>query len=123
MSFTPLEDLTEKEWQAQVVALAKQTGWKGAYHTYDSRRSSSGFPDLVLVRERIVYIELKSQNGKLSTAQAEWIMWLDEAAAEVAIARPSDLDMLGKLLGPRSGHMLATMWFRERARNEAGARK
>jgi VRR-NUC domain len=119
MSITPLADLSEKEWQAQVVALAKQTGWKGAYHTFDSRRSTSGFPDLVLVRERVVYIELKSQNGYLSKAQAQWILWLLEAAAEVVIARPHDLALLGQLLGPRSGHMLATIAFRERAETEA----
>lgn len=94
-------EITEKEWQAQIVALARTLGWNGAYHTYDSRRSASGFPDLVLVRERVVYIELKSEPGKLSPAQKQWIGWLLEAGAEVYIARPRDLEALGTALGAR----------------------
>ena len=48
-----------------VVDLARTLGWR-VYHTYDSRRSQPGFPDLVLVRERILFLELKSETGKLS---------------------------------------------------------
>lgn len=59
-----LDWVTEKEWQAQVVELAQTLGWKKAYHVYDSRRSHSGWPDLVLVRERILYVELKREGGK-----------------------------------------------------------
>ncbi len=43
------EKLYEKPFQAQVVELARLSGWL-TYHTHDSRRSQSGFPDLVLVR-------------------------------------------------------------------------
>lgn len=100
---TDLRDLTEKEWQAQVKQLASQTGWKGAYHTYDSRRSQSGFPDLVLVRERVLFVELKRETGKLSPAQAEWIRWLIDAGAEAYVARPRDLEMVAAVLTKRSG--------------------
>jgi len=93
-------ELSEKEWQAQVVGLAKQLGWRGAYHTFDSRRSTSGFPDLVLVRERVVYIELKSEAGKVSPSQRRWLRWLLDAGAEAYIARPRDLEALGVILGP-----------------------
>lgn len=117
----PLNELSEKEFDAQVADLAKATGWH-RYHTYRSTKSPAGFPDLVLVRERVVYIELKSESGKLSKAQAQWILWLLEAAAEVVIARPHDLALLGQLLGPRSGHLLATIAFRERAETEAMTR-
>ena len=40
----PLEDLTEKEWMAQGVSLARQMSWK-RYHTYRSDRSEPGWPD------------------------------------------------------------------------------
>jgi hypothetical protein len=69
----PVCDLTEKEWQAQVLDLARLYGWRHAYHTFDSRRSASGFPDLVLVRERALFAELKSKSGKVSAAQADWL--------------------------------------------------
>ena len=39
--------VTEKAFQTAVVELAELCGWK-VYHTYDSRRSAPGFPDLVL---------------------------------------------------------------------------
>ena len=37
--------LNEKKFQSQVVRIAKVFGWL-CYHTYDSRRSEPGFPDL-----------------------------------------------------------------------------
>lgn len=99
-----LADLTEKEWAAQVKQLVDATGWNGAYHTFDSRRSASGFPDLVLVRERVVYLELKREAGRLSPAQRQWIGWLIAAGAEVYVARPRDLDALGTVLAGHKAH-------------------
>lgn len=67
--------ISEKELQASVVELAEMTGWM-YYHTYDSRRSPAGFPDLVLVRRgRLIFAELKSGNGRLTVNQK---LWLDE---------------------------------------------
>lgn len=103
-------DMTERDWQAEVVKLAQLLGWKKAYHTYDSRRSHSGFPDLVLVRDRVVFVELKSTSGKLSPAQAEWILALGKANAEVYVARPDDLDELVAVL--RSAGPQADFWTR-----------
>ena len=59
--------ITETEFQAQVIELATTLGWL-VYHTYDSRRSVYGFPDLVLVRcGRVIFMELKSEKGRLDT--------------------------------------------------------
>ena len=64
--------MTEKDFQGRVVQFAKLLGWL-CYHTYDSRRSEPGFPDLVLVKgKRILYRELKSESGKLSDYQKWW---------------------------------------------------
>lgn len=69
--------MTEKELQAAVIELAQLTGWRH-YHTYDSRRSPEGFPDLVLVRRgRLVFAELKSELGRLTVHQK---IWLEELA-------------------------------------------
>jgi hypothetical protein len=89
--------MNEKQWQAQVVALAKSLGWI-AYHTHDSRRSAAGFPDLVLAHpERgIIFVELKTANGKLSEAQTDWLMMLAVAVESgdtlVTVWRPADLE-------------------------------
>lgn len=81
----------EKTLQREVLKLARLTGWL-CYHTFDSRKSQAGFPDLVLVRPpRIVFAELKRQTGPVSVGQADW---LDRIArchgAESYLWRPSD---------------------------------
>lgn len=93
----PLEDLTEKEWVAQGVQLARQMGWK-RYHTYRSDRSEPGWPDDALVRERLILIEWKTEKGKLSDAQKEWIRALLNAQAEVYVCRPRHLEQLAAIL-------------------------
>jgi hypothetical protein len=86
---------------SQVKELATTCGWKRAYHTFDSRRSASGFPDLVLVRDRVVFLELKREAGKVSPAQRDWGHALLTAGAEFYLARPRHLDAIGAVLGRR----------------------
>ena len=59
----------EGKFQAAIIELATVCGWL-AYHTHDSRRSTPGFPDLVLVRGGVLlFRELKTDTGKTSKAQ------------------------------------------------------
>lgn len=51
-------DLTEKDWARQIADLAKMLGWL-RYHTHRADRSPAGFPDEVLVRDRVIFMELK----------------------------------------------------------------
>ena len=89
--------MREREFQSKVVQYARLTGWK-VYHTYDSRRSNPGFPDLVLVKNRVVYAELKTETGKLSEAQKAWRDALVKAGAEFYVWKPSDMKEIGKVL-------------------------
>lgn len=84
----------EKAFQAKVlstyVGSAKKwvpNAWK-AYHTFFSDRSEAGWPDLVLVRDRIVYAELKGMKGVLGDRQKEWYDALIAAGGEAYIWRP-----------------------------------
>lgn len=81
------KSMTERQLQEHVVALAKQLGWM-VYHTYDSRRSQPGFPDLVLVRGVVLYRELKAVNGVLSPEQKAWLQCLRVAGADAGVWRP-----------------------------------
>lgn len=92
---------TEKEFQAAVVQLARLQGWL-CYHTYDSRRSEPGFPDLVLVRDRVLFWELKGTNGKLSPAQVIWLDKLEAAGAEVDVWWPKDWKRIERVLSRRT---------------------
>lgn len=85
--------ITEKAWMGTVLDAARLYGWE-AYHTYDSRRSQPGFPDLILVRgPRMLVIELKTERGKVSPAQVDWLARLEDVReVSVMVARPSQWD-------------------------------
>lgn len=94
-----LSGVTEKQFQAQVIQLAKVLRWKVQFH-WRSFHSPAGWPDLTLVRaDRIIHAELKTVKGKVSEAQQEW---LDVLAAtgkcEVYVWRPADFDVITDIL-------------------------
>ena len=85
---TPSPAITEKEFQAAVIALAKRCGWVH-YHTHDSRRSVAGFPDLILLRERLVVVELKrSAKEKPTPAQEQWLASFRAAGVDARLWTP-----------------------------------
>lgn len=80
--------MKERDLQALVVRLARSLGWL-AYHTFDSRRSEPGFPDLVLVREdRVLFRELKTEKGRATPAQKTWLAALTAAGMDAGLWRP-----------------------------------
>jgi hypothetical protein len=89
--------LSETDFQNKVIRYAVAHGWM-YYHTHDSRRSPSGFPDLVLVRERVVFLELKSDTGELSGAQKKFIQALRRAKAEIHWFRPGAMSEVERIL-------------------------
>jgi hypothetical protein len=92
--------MTEREWQREVVAIAKQCGWRH-YHTHDSRRSEPGWPDLALVRERLVLAELKTDTGRISAHQERWLSLLSQAGVETYVWRPGDREHVIRTLNRR----------------------
>jgi len=108
------KNVTEAQWQQQVVDLAKLGGWR-SYHTFDSRRSAPGFPDLTLVRPpELVFAELKAEKGRTTPEQEAWLEDLevvaqcillndeglggDEVPIQVFVWRPSDFDEVRRVL-------------------------
>ena len=87
--------VTEAQWQQTVVEAAELFGW-WVFHDHDSRRNQAGFPDLVLIRPpRLLFVELKRETGRISTAQAEVLGMLAECpGVEERVARPSDWSSL-----------------------------
>ena len=91
--------MTEADHLEQVKAVALTCGWR-VYHTFDSRRSAAGFPDLVLVRPpRVIFAELKRENGRLTIPQKLWGDDLEQCSGvDYYLWRPSDWDsILGML--------------------------
>lgn len=70
------------------VAILRRWRW---FHDNDSRRNKAGLPDLLLVRrDRLIFAELKAEDGRLSEPQREWLAALRGASAEAYCWRPSD---------------------------------
>lgn len=105
---TPLADLTEKELTGQLVQIAHLTNWR-RYHTWRSKHSAAGYPDETLVRERLIFVELKTEKGKLSDEQRDWLRALLAADVEVYIVRPRHLQAIAAVLAarrdPLGGHL------------------
>lgn len=71
---TRFPKITEKQFMAQIVQLARLCGWL-VYHTHDSRRSEPGFPDLLMLKDgRIVVFECKVGKNKLTADQERWML-------------------------------------------------
>jgi hypothetical protein len=107
----PLRE-TEEGWQEVVIDLARLMGWRVAHfrpaRTAQGWRTpvaadGAGFPDLVLVRERVIFVELKAQDGKVSPDQLVWLGALEIAGAEVHVWRPSDWEEVQRALSRPRG--------------------
>jgi hypothetical protein len=96
--------ITEKDFQATVIDLARSLGWIVGF-THDSRKSEPGEPDLRMVRPpRVIFAELKTAKGKLtkgrSNKSGRWLpgqdQWQDALIScpgvEYYLWRPDGLD-------------------------------
>jgi hypothetical protein len=84
---------SETEFQGRILDLATLYGWTLRYHTYDSRRSTSGWPDLVLIRPpELLFVEVKREDGQVTPSQLEFITALRACGQDVRLWRPSDWD-------------------------------
>lgn len=91
--------ITEKEWSQTVVEAARLLGWR-VYRTWSSLHSPAGFPDLTLLKSpRLIFAELKTEKGKPTAAQLEWLQELGEVShVETYLWRPSDFDEMSRIL-------------------------
>lgn len=95
--------ILERDFQANVTRVLDLFGWRW-YHTFDSRRSVAGFPDVVAVRRgRVLFLELKGERTRVDRAQFGWAADLLQAAevndhVEYHLWRPSDWETLMAVL-------------------------
>ena len=108
-------EVPEKQLQAELMALAKEWGWKVS-HFHDSRRmvkrngksflvgdkDAKGFPDLVLARPpEILFVELKRETEDPTPEQVEWLALLDGCGLTTMVIRPSNRETLERKLMTR----------------------
>ena len=103
--------IKERDFQAAVIELAHLFGWNVAYfrparvmrdgkEKYETSvgADGKGWPDLVLVRNRIIYVELKSDTGKLSPEQELWRDRILAAGGDWFCWRPGDIEAIKEVL-------------------------
>jgi hypothetical protein len=99
----PVPEISEKELMQGVIDTARIFGWRVAhFRSVPVKRGprvvwetpvqadGRGFPDLVLVRERVLWVELKVGANTLSDEQAAWIEALREAGQEAHVLTDED---------------------------------
>jgi hypothetical protein len=98
--------VTEAELKSTVISLARMKGWlihhdlpamsrNGRWATHIE--GDVGFPDLVLLSPhygQILFVELKSEKGRTSSSQDNWLGALGVAGVECHVVRPSDLEFI-----------------------------
>lgn len=82
--------MPERQLQELVRRTALVLGWR-FFHPWTSIKSAPGYPDCTLVRgERLIFAELKTERGKLTPAQVDWLAALGRVpGVEVYIFRPA----------------------------------
>jgi VRR-NUC domain len=81
--FRPMFDAKRKRWRTPAT------------------RDGVGWPDVVLVRDRIIYAELKSGTGRASPEQRAWLERLAAAGGECYIWRDTDYEAVVATLNSR----------------------
>lgn len=111
MSATKLE-VTEADFQAQVVQLAQTLGWtvmhvrrsigrRDGQQAWQTTTSVAGYPDLTMWhpgQHRFLMAELKSAKGRLRPEQRRVLNDLQDAGVPVHVWRPADLDTIARTL-------------------------
>lgn len=97
----PKRDNPEERFQRDVMKLAKLNGWKSAHFRKAMAKSGNwvtavagdgkGFPDLVLVREKVIVAELKATTN-VSPDQEAWLEAFREAGIDAYVWYPDDID-------------------------------
>jgi hypothetical protein len=101
MAVTTTTVMSEALLQSSVLQLAEILKWRcvhfrpgmnrrGHWSTAMSGTQAAGWPDLILCRERLVAIELKSERGTVTPDQQAWLAALARVGVEVHLFRPSD---------------------------------
>lgn len=100
---------TEDELLAKVIHLAHLKGWRLVHFRPAMVRSGhwathgqgdvTGWPDIFAVRgHRSLALELKSERGRVTEAQRDWLEDLARAGVECHVVRPSCWEVIVRLL-------------------------
>lgn len=98
--------VTEREFQGRILTTAQMYGWRHMHIGESTKRvrrggkyitvadpDTAGWPDLVLChrrRGRIVFREVKTDKGRITDNQRDWLDLLEACGMDVGVWRPRD---------------------------------
>lgn len=97
-----INKVPERDLQATALQLMRIVGWR----TFCDRmafRSDAGWPDITAIHtemKRTLFVECKTEKGKLSAKQEEWLTDLSRAGNETFLLRPSYWERFVRLVTP-----------------------
>lgn len=103
----PLPEITEVAFTDQVLELARIFGWRTAHFRAAMTKrgwrtpvqgDGKGFPDLLLIRDRVIVAELKVGRNKPTAEQVAWLDGFRKAGAEAYLWTPTDWDDITRIL-------------------------
>lgn len=99
------DQVTEAEFQSQILDVLRLHGWSCAHFRAAQMQSGrwatpvqadgAGFPDILALHPRAgdaLAIELKSERGRTSPRQLQWLAWFEAAQIDSVLWRPSMID-------------------------------
>ena len=91
-----LLQLSEKKFGVRVKTFLRNHGWHVQSNSWVGvgNQYMKGFPDLVCVREFVMFVELKTSTGKIREPQLDWGRWIQEAGGRWELWRPADLEYI-----------------------------
>jgi len=94
--------VTGKDLQKAVIDLARTLGWKVAHFSAMQGRDGiwrtpvaadgKGFPDLMLVRDRTIVVEIKGDGDRLRPDQKDWMTAFRMAGTAAHVWTPGSWD-------------------------------
>ena len=96
--------MTEAELQRLICKLAVAQGWRvyrthGGFQKIKPNPGCAGFPDLILCKRNVLYVEVKGEKGRVDAEQTAWHEALVAAGARVRVWRPGDWVTIEEELG------------------------
>lgn len=125
--------MSERELQNALVQLCRGLGWPHFYVRCVAQKQGAklnaafvgpaGFPDLVLLdphRKRLMFVELKTETGRLRPEQVAWLELLSEVKeTSCFLVRPDDVsEFLSAITACQDLCELDCNWQQLRARGE-----
>ena len=93
-----MRNKAEQGFQQAIIELAMLSGFEHIYHTWDSRNSPAGFPDLIMLKgKRMIVVEVKVKEP-LSAEQYFWLLAFRDITKEVFLWTLDDWDEIEEVL-------------------------